>query len=99
MILHTPSPPALKSSPFSEAVNDPREQAIVLTAKEMVEMRERWLNPDGLNQAARTFTTFARLTCLDLAYWKLNSAVFAAYGWPADLNDEQILERLLALNL
>ncbi len=23
----------------------------------------------------------------------------AAYGWPADLGDEQILERLLALNL
>ncbi|MBL9201523.1 MAG: hypothetical protein JNL39_13525, partial [Opitutaceae bacterium] len=26
-------------------------------------------------------------------------AVAAAYGWPADLRDEQILERLLALNL
>jgi hypothetical protein len=25
--------------------------------------------------------------------------VFAAYGWPGDLEDEQILERLLALNL
>ena len=23
----------------------------------------------------------------------------AAYGWPADLTDEQILEKLLALNL
>ena len=23
----------------------------------------------------------------------------AAYGWPADLSDDQILERLLALNL
>jgi len=27
------------------------------------------------------------------------STVLAAYGWPADLKDEQILERLLALNL
>jgi len=25
--------------------------------------------------------------------------VAAAYGWPADLTDEQILEKLLALNL
>jgi len=25
--------------------------------------------------------------------------VFAAYGWPADLSDEDILARLLALNL
>jgi hypothetical protein len=26
-------------------------------------------------------------------------AIFAAYGWKADLSDEEILERLLALNL
>jgi len=25
--------------------------------------------------------------------------VFAAYGWPIDLSDEEILVRLLALNL
>ena len=36
---------------------------------------------------------------LDLAHKKLDSAVAAAYGWPADLKDEQILGRLLALNL
>jgi hypothetical protein len=29
---------------------------------------------------------------------KLDAAVAAAYGWPADLTDEAILERLLALN-
>jgi hypothetical protein len=29
----------------------------------------------------------------------LDAAVFAAYGWPADLTDEGILEKLLALNL
>ena len=28
----------------------------------------------------------------------LDAAVFAAYGWPATLTDEQILERLVALN-
>jgi hypothetical protein len=27
------------------------------------------------------------------------AAVAAAYGWPADLSDDEILERLLALNL
>lgn len=36
---------------------------------------------------------------LDLAHKKLDAAVAAAYGWPADLSDEQLLERLLALNL
>jgi hypothetical protein len=30
---------------------------------------------------------------------KLDAAVAAAYGWPADLTDDAILERLLALNL
>ena len=34
-----------------------------------------------------------------LAHKKLDEAVFAAYGWPDDLSDEEILERLLALNL
>ena len=29
---------------------------------------------------------------------KLDALVFEAYGWPADLGDEQILERLVALN-
>jgi hypothetical protein len=29
----------------------------------------------------------------------LDEAVFDAYGWPHDLSDEKILERLLALNL
>jgi len=36
---------------------------------------------------------------LDLAHKKLDAAVAAAYGWPPDLTDDQILERLLALNL
>lgn len=34
-----------------------------------------------------------------LAHRRLDEAVFAAYGWPIDLTNEQILERLLALNL
>ena len=41
----------------------------------------------------------ARPAWLDLAHKKLDAAVFAAYSWPSDLTDEQILERLLALNL
>jgi hypothetical protein len=34
-----------------------------------------------------------------LAHKKLDAGVAATYGWPAGLTDEQILERLLALNL
>ena len=36
---------------------------------------------------------------LDLAHTKLDEAVLDAYGWPHDIDDEEILERLLALNL
>ena len=34
-----------------------------------------------------------------MAHCRRDEAVAAAYGWPADLSDEQILERLLVLNL
>ena len=40
-----------------------------------------------------------RPTWLDLVHRRLDVAVAAAYGWPVDLTDEQILEKLLALNL
>ena len=36
---------------------------------------------------------------LDLAHKKLDEAVFAAYGWPVTLSDEEILEKLLEINL
>ncbi|MEW6354764.1 MAG: DNA methyltransferase [Planctomycetota bacterium] len=49
----------------------------------------------------RTLTNLynERPAWLDLAHKKLDEAVFAAYGWGSDLSDEEILERLLALNL
>lgn len=34
-----------------------------------------------------------------LAHKQLDEAVFAAYGWKPDLSDEDILEKLLSLNL
>jgi len=49
----------------------------------------------------RTLTALynERPAWLDLAHRKLDAAVAAAYGWPADLGDEEILARLLTLNL
>lgn len=49
----------------------------------------------------RTLTNLynQRPAWLDLAHRKLDAAVFAAYGWDPDLSDEEILEKLLALNL
>ena len=49
----------------------------------------------------RTLTNLynQRPTWLDNIHARLDAAVADAYGWPADLADGQILERLLALNL
>ena len=122
--------------------------AIAAAAKELNELRERWLNPPEWTQTRtlnfpgsaggpweryldpksvdrktgvgtvryprleprdadcaaklkkRTLTNLynERPAWLALAHEKLDAAVAAAYGWPADLSDEQILENLLALN-
>ena len=40
-----------------------------------------------------------RPTWLDLAHRKLDEAVFAAYDWPSTLSDDELLTKLLELNL
>lgn len=90
--------------PGQEPTDDPRVLAIAQAAKELVEKRDAWLNPPSLADkelAKRTLTNLynQRPTWLDLAHKKLDAAVFAAYGWPNALTDEEILSRLLALNL
>lgn len=73
-------------------------------AKDLVEQRDAWLHPPGLPEAKlkeHTLTKLynARPAWLDAAHKRLDAAVFDAYGWPHDLTDEEILARLLALNL
>jgi hypothetical protein len=90
--------------PGKEPVDDPRALAIGTEARDLVEKRDRWLNPDGASEAdlkKRTLTNLynQRPTWLDLAHKRLDQAVLDAYAWPHDLTDDQILERLLALNL
>ena len=60
----------------------------------------RLRNLEGLAQQ-RTLTALynTRPAWLDLAHRTLDAAVLAAYGWPKDLTDDEILARLLALNL
>jgi len=57
--------------------------------------------PAGQRGSKRTLTNLynARPTWLDLAHKRLDQAVFAAYGWKPDLSDDEILEKLLALNM
>lgn len=90
--------------PGQEPTDDPRVEAIAAAARELVKQRDRWLNPEGAAEAElkkRTLTNLynARPTWLDLAHKRLDAAVLDAYGWPHDISDEELLERLLALNM
>jgi hypothetical protein len=138
-----PSPAAPR---ISSAILDQYRAETAAAAKELNEMRERWLNPpewtverilefpgsaagpwsryvvkpdqNGIGTVRyprleprdadcaaklkqRTLTNLynERPAWLDFAHKRLDVAVAGAYGWPADLTDEQVLERLLALNL
>jgi type II restriction/modification system DNA methylase subunit YeeA len=114
--------------PAATYANDPRAQKIAAAARDLVEKRDRWLNPPELvqivpevvpgfpdrilprNEAAakilkkRTLTNLYNTrgtpegAWLDSLHRTLDDAVAAAYGWPADLPDDEILARLLALN-
>jgi len=76
---------------------------IAEAARELVRLRDAWLNPPGASEAdlkSRTLTNLYndRPEWLANAHRALDEAVFAAYGWPADLGKQEILSRLLALN-
>ena len=92
--------------PFPRATQQ-QQWAISLAAKDLNDLREKWLNPTEMigakELAKRTLTNLynARPTWLANAHRTLDEAVFAAYGWreqPADLSDGEIIARLLKLN-
>jgi type II restriction/modification system DNA methylase subunit YeeA len=86
---------------------DPRVKAIADAARELVSLRDAWLNPPNASEddlKDRTLTKLYNLRAagkcawLENAHRALDQAVFAAYGWPANLTTQQILANLLALN-
>jgi len=95
--------------PGHEPADDPRVAAIAAAARELAAKRAAWLNPGQTFEVSetskvsppRTLTGLynARPTWLDLAHRALDAAVLDAYGWLHDVSDEEILARLLALNL
>jgi len=89
--------------PGEEPKDDARVVAIAEAARDLVAKRDGWLNPPDISEAERNRRTLtnlynARPTWLDMTHRRLDAAVLDAYGWPHDLTDDQILERLLALN-
>jgi type II restriction/modification system DNA methylase subunit YeeA len=91
-------------SPGEEPTDDPRVEAIAEAARELVEKRQAWLNPPGAAVEELKKRTLTNLyneypTWLELAHQRLDKAMLDAYGWPHGLDDEDILRRLLQLNL
>ena len=89
--------------PFPNPTEEQRE-AIGAAAAELNAMREGWLNPNGVNATELRRRTLTNLynqwpTWLKNIHSRLDAAVAMAYEWPADLSEQDILERLLALNL
>jgi type II restriction/modification system DNA methylase subunit YeeA len=90
--------------PGTEPAGNPRITVIAEAARELVRQRDEWLagnGPPDLPLKQRTLTNLynRRPDWLAHVHQQLDQAVLDAYGWPHDLTDEQILERLLALNL
>ena len=97
--------------PFPRPTDEQREE-IAEAARELNRLREGWLNPVdaegkpvmfGVDLRRRTLTNlyneYESHTWLVNVHDRLNAAVAAAYGWNADISDEEALERLLGLNL
>ncbi len=92
--------------PFPKPTEEQRE-GITAAARRLDGLRRNWLNPDGASEVElkkRTLTNLynTRPTWLANAHAALDRAVFAAYGWPEvpdELSEEDLLKRLLDLNL
>jgi methylase of polypeptide subunit release factors len=89
--------------PFPRPTDEQRER-VGEAARRLVELRDGWLNPPDLAPTElekRTLTNLynQRPTWLANVHADLDADVSAAYGWPTDLTETEVLERLLALNL
>ena len=78
-------------------------EAIASAARNLDTLRRGWLDPAGVSPAYLRERTLTNLynqapTWLAQAHDRLDRAIFAAYGWPYPLDDQEILGRLLQLN-
>lgn len=89
--------------PFPQPTPEQRYE-IAAAAKHLDELRRGWLDPAGASEDDLTVRTLTNLynerpTWLRDCHDGLDHAVFAAYGWPADVTNDELLAGLLALNL
>lgn len=89
--------------PGTEPKDDPSILAIGAAARELVLKRDAWLDPSGASLQELKKRTLTKLynerpQWLQDAHHTLDTAVLAAYRWPPDITDAEVLERLLKLN-
>ncbi len=69
-----------------------------LTVTEMYNVLERLRRDEPLGERERVTHADGLVSVLRQIHDELDAAVFDAYGWPASLSDEEVLERLVRLN-
>jgi hypothetical protein len=69
-----------------------------LTLTQMYNVLEKLRAEEQLNEAEEKIKVEGLVLLLKEIHDRLDRVVFEAYGWPEDLTDEQILEKLVALN-
>lgn len=88
--------------PFPDP-EDAQRQDVADAARRFDDLRRGWLFPEGADDEILKLRTLTKLyneppSWLRLAHERLDKAVHAAYGWPFPLSEEDVLERLVALN-
>lgn len=89
--------------PFPRPTEVQRE-AIGAAARRLDELRRGWLDPVDASEEDLRRRTLTNLynempAWLRDVHGRLDEAVLTAYGWPADITDDDLLARLLGLNL
>jgi len=69
-----------------------------LTITGMYNVLEKLRSGEALTAKEKVVHEQGLVSVLKQIHDELDAAVFEAYGWPASLSDEEILERLVALN-
>jgi hypothetical protein len=88
---------SFETFPLPQATPEQRD-VIAVVARELDAARCNWLGDRSDPKRTLTQLYNDHPAWLTACHAKLDAAVADAYGWPADLADEVILERLLALN-
>jgi len=92
-----PWPPATPLGKLTRA-QDEQRTAIAQTAGAIDAARNEWVGDRADPRRTLTALDHARPAWLQQAHAELDESVAAAYGWPADLPDDEVVARLLALN-